>query len=66
MDDHTRGPANAFPSAEDMRAWHAMTPEEQRADLKAALLEGLNGPTSGVTTADEIMAMVLARYAVEA
>ena len=66
MADDARNPANAFPSTDDMRAWHAMTPEEQRADLKAALLEGLNGPTSGVTTADEIMAMVLARYAVEA
>ncbi len=56
---------NVFPDAEEMRRWHALTPEEQLADLEACIKEGLNGPASPMRTKEEIIARVLARYAAE-
>lgn len=66
MSDDDRRFSNAFPDAEELRRWHRLTPEEQEAELRATLEEGLNGPASPITTKNEIMARVLARYAVEA
>ena len=66
MADFEERTKHVFPDAEEMRRWNALTVEEQKAELWTAIKEGLDSPPSGVTTADEIMDAVLARYAADA
>lgn len=58
--------AHVFPDADELARWHALSPEEQRAELAAILKKAMEGPAALGLTKDDIMAEVLAEYAVEA
>ena len=55
--------STAFPTPEDMRLWHSLSAEQQRAIIMADVKEGLEGPPAPRSTKDELMADVLAEYA---
>ena len=54
---------DVFPDAEERR-WSALSPEQQEAEFREAVERGLNSPRAALQTKEEIVAAVLARYAV--
>ena len=58
--------STAFPTADDMKMWHRLTPAEQQAVVDRDVNEGLQGPPAKRQTKDEVVAAVLARYAADA
>ena len=55
---------DVFPDAEERRRWSALSPEQQEAEFREAVECGLNSPRAALQTKEEIVAAVLARYAV--
>ena len=54
--------STAFPTAEDMKQWHSLSPQEHEAVLIADVQEGLDGPASKRQSKDEIIKAALAAY----
>ncbi|MEM7739204.1 MAG: hypothetical protein AAF225_00190 [Pseudomonadota bacterium] len=52
--------STAFPTDEDMKRWHSLSPAEQEAALLADLKEGLDGPSATRQGKDEIIKVALA------
>ena len=64
MDDLRDRYRDVFPDAEERRRWNALSPEQQEAEFRGAVERGLNSPRASLQTKEEIIAAVLARYAV--
>lgn len=51
--------STVFPTEEDMKLWHSLTPQEQRAVVMGDIKQGLDGPPALDASKDEIIAEVL-------
>ena len=64
MEDLKARYRDVFPDADERRRWNALSQEQQEAEFREAVERGLNSPRAALQTKEEIIAAVLARYAV--
>jgi predicted Fe-S protein YdhL (DUF1289 family) len=55
--------STVFPTDEDMKLWHSLSPEEQRAVIRRALDEGEASGTAAPESMEEMMQRVRAEAA---
>ena len=51
--------STVFPTDEDMKLWHSLSPEQQREVIKNDIKQGLDGAPAKKSGKDEVMAEVL-------
>lgn len=56
---HVKFTSTVFPTDEDMKLWHSLSPEQQREVIMNDISQGLEGAPAEKSGKDEIMAEVL-------